>query len=95
MRAQEPLIGHFITSNMEQKFSILSELLTFDPLRFKQLFSSHYTLFFCLQTDPTYLKKLKLEVLAKLANSANYSVISKHVLYTSLSYFCFESLHLC
>jgi vesicle coat complex subunit len=54
------------------------------------LFSNDYKHFYCRYSDPTYVKKLKLEMLTAVANESNTYEIGK--LQVLLSFFCLAPL---
>lgn len=54
----------------EQSYSVLCHLHLL-VMRAPMLFSSDYKSFYCQYSDPSYVKKLKLEMLTAIANESN------------------------
>lgn len=54
----------------EQSYSVLCHLHLL-VMRAPMLFSSDYKSFYCQFSDPSYVKKLKLEMLTAIANESN------------------------
>jgi hypothetical protein len=60
----------------EQSYSVLCHLHLL-VMRAPMLFSSDYKSFYCQFSDPSYVKKLKLEMLTAVANESNTYEIGK------------------
>ena len=58
-------------SNYEQVFVVLSHIKLLAAAGVAKLFENEFKLFFCNDSDPSYIKNLKLEMLVMLANETN------------------------
>ena len=61
----------------EQSYAVLSHLHLL-VMRAPYIFSSDYKHFYCQYNEPSYVKKLKLEMLTAVANESNTYEIGKH-----------------
>lgn len=64
------------SGSSEQSYAVLSHLHLL-VMRAPMLFSSDYKHFYCQFSDPSYIKKLKLEMLTAIANESNTYEIGK------------------
>lgn len=69
-RIKAPLLTLMSSSSSEQSYAVLSHLSLLVS-RAPMLFAADYKHFFCRFSDPTYVKKLKLEMLTAVANENN------------------------
>jgi vesicle coat complex subunit len=76
-RIKAPLLTLVSSGSSEQSYAVLSHLhllVTRAPI----LFSSDYKHFYCRYSDPSYVKKLKLEMLTAVANESNtYDIVTE------------------
>lgn len=75
-RIKAPLLTLVNSGSAEQTYAVLSHLHLL-VLRAPVLFSSDYKHFYCRYSDPSYVKKLKLEMLTAVANETNTYEIGK------------------
>ncbi|KAJ8446484.1 hypothetical protein Cgig2_028451 [Carnegiea gigantea] len=76
-RIKAPLITLVSTGGPEQSYAVLSHLHLL-VMRAPMLFSSDYKHFYCYYNEPTYVKKLKLEMLTAVANENNtYEIVTE------------------
>lgn len=75
-RIKAPLLTLVNSGSSEQTYAVLSHLHLL-VLRAPTLFSSDYKHFYCRYSDPSYVKKLKLEMLTAVANETNTYEIGK------------------
>lgn len=75
-RIKAPLITLANTGSHEQSYAVLSHLHLL-VMRAPMLFSSDYKHFYCHYNEPSYVKKLKLEMLTAVANEDNTYEIGK------------------
>ena len=73
----------------EQSYSVLCHLHLL-VMRAPMLFSSDYKSFYCQFSDPSYVKKLKLEMLTAIANESNtYEIGIPDIQLPSVMLICF------
>uniref|UniRef100_A0A0D6R438 Beta-adaptin-like protein n=1 Tax=Araucaria cunninghamii TaxID=56994 RepID=A0A0D6R438_ARACU len=76
-RIKAPLLTLVSSGSPEQSYAVLSHLHLL-VMRAPILFSSDYKHFYCRYSDPTYVKKLKLEMLTAVANESNtYEIVTE------------------
>ncbi|XP_021735609.1 beta-adaptin-like protein A [Chenopodium quinoa] len=76
-RIKAPLITLANTGSSEQSYAVLSHLHLL-VMRAPMLFSSDYKHFYCHYNEPSYVKKLKLEMLTAVANEDNtYEIVTE------------------
>ncbi|XP_039124674.1 beta-adaptin-like protein A [Dioscorea cayenensis subsp. rotundata] len=76
-RIKAPLLTLVSTSSPEQSYAVLSHLHLL-VMRAPMLFSSDYKHFYCQYSQPSYVKKLKLEMLTAIANESNtYEIVTE------------------
>lgn len=75
-RIKAPLLTLVNSGSAEQTYAVLSHLHLL-VLRAPALFSNDYKHFYCRYSDPSYVKKLKLEMLTAVANETNTYEIGK------------------
>lgn len=76
-RIKAPLLTLVNSGSAEQTYAVLSHLHLL-VLRAPALFSNDYKHFYCRYSDPTYVKKLKLEMLTAVANESNtYEIVTE------------------
>lgn len=76
-RIKAPLLTLVSTGSPEQSYAILSHLHLL-VMRAPMLFSSDYKHFYCQYNEPSYVKKLKLEMLTAVANESNtYEIVTE------------------
>ncbi|OEL17302.1 Beta-adaptin-like protein A [Dichanthelium oligosanthes] len=74
-RIKAPLLTLVGAGSPEQSYSVLCHLHLL-VMRAPMLFSSDYKSFYCQFSDPSYVKKLKLEMLTAIANESNtYEIV--------------------
>ncbi|XXG55950.1 hypothetical protein AAC387_Pa03g3497 [Persea americana] len=72
-----PLLTSVSTGSPEQSYAVLSHLHLL-VMRAPILFSSDYKHFYCQYNEPSYVKKLKLEMLTAVANESNtYEIVAE------------------
>ncbi|KAJ7530415.1 hypothetical protein O6H91_14G003300 [Diphasiastrum complanatum] len=69
-RIKAPLLTLISSGSSEQSYAVLSHLHLL-VMRAPMLFSSDYKHFYCRYSDPSYVKKLKIEMLTAVANESN------------------------
>ncbi|XP_077219797.1 adaptin family protein [Tasmannia lanceolata] len=76
-RIKAPLLTLVSTGSPEQSYAVLSHLHLL-VMRAPILFSSDYKHFYCQYSQPSYVKKLKLEMLTAVANESNtYEIVTE------------------
>jgi hypothetical protein len=76
-RIKAPLLTLVGAGSPEQSYSVLCHLHLL-VMRASMLFSSDYKSFYCQFSDPSYVKKLKLEMLTAIANESNtYEIVTE------------------
>ncbi|XP_006644391.1 beta-adaptin-like protein A [Oryza brachyantha] len=76
-RIKAPLLTLVGAGSPEQSYSVLCHLHLL-VMRAPILFSSDYKSFYCQFSDPSYVKKLKLEMLTAIANESNtYEIVTE------------------
>ncbi|GBG88693.1 hypothetical protein CBR_g48222 [Chara braunii] len=76
-RIKSPLVTLITTGTSELAYAVLSHLHML-ILRSPTLFVSDYKFFYCRYSDPSYVKKLKLEILTAIANESNtYEIVTE------------------
>ncbi|TVU35861.1 hypothetical protein EJB05_17768 [Eragrostis curvula] len=76
-RLKAPLLTLVGAGSPEQSYSVLCHLHLL-VLRAPMLFSSDYKSFYCQYSEPSYVKKLKLEMLTAIANESNtYEIVTE------------------
>lgn len=76
-RIKTPLITLVSTGSSEQSYAVLSHLHLL-VMRAPMLFSNDYKHFYCQYNEPSYVKKLKLEMLTAVANENNtYEIVTE------------------
>lgn len=69
-RIKAPLLTLVSSGSPEQSYAVLSHLHLL-VMRAPYIFSSDYKHFYCQYNEPSYVKKLKLEMLTAVANESN------------------------
>lgn len=76
-RIKAPLMTLVSSGSAEQSYAVLCHLHLL-VMRAPVLFSSDYKHFYCRYSDPSYIKKLKLEMLTAVANENNtYEIVTE------------------
>ncbi|XP_034682475.1 beta-adaptin-like protein A [Vitis riparia] len=76
-RIKAPLLTLVSSGSQEQSYAVLSHLHLL-VMRAPILFSSDYKHFYCQYNEPSYVKKLKLEMLTAVANESNtYEIVTE------------------
>lgn len=76
-RIKAPLLTLVSSGSPEQSYAVLSHLHLL-VMRAPMLFSSDYKHFYCQYSQPSYVKKLKLEMLTAIANENNtYEIVTE------------------
>ncbi|GMG99055.1 hypothetical protein Nepgr_000895 [Nepenthes gracilis] len=76
-RIKAPLLTLVSTGSQEQSYAVLGHLHLL-VMRAPMLFSSDYKHFYCHYNEPSYVKKLKLEMLTAVANENNtYEIVTE------------------
>ncbi|KAJ3701781.1 hypothetical protein LUZ61_005486 [Rhynchospora tenuis] len=76
-RIKAPLLTLVGAGSPEQSYAVLCHLHLL-VMRAPMLFSSDYKHFYCQFSDPSYVKKLKLEMLTAIANESNtYEIVTE------------------
>ncbi|KAJ3671027.1 hypothetical protein LUZ60_008453 [Juncus effusus] len=76
-RIKAPLLTLVGAGSSEQSYAVLCHLHLL-VMRAPMLFSSDYKHFYCQFSDPSYVKKLKLEMLTAIANESNtYEIVTE------------------
>ncbi|OIW14600.1 hypothetical protein TanjilG_32942 [Lupinus angustifolius] len=76
-RIKAPLLTQVSSGSPEQSYAILSHLHLL-VMRAPHIFASDYKHFYCQYNEPSYVKKLKLEMLTAVANESNtYEIVTE------------------
>ncbi|PKA54455.1 Beta-adaptin-like protein A [Apostasia shenzhenica] len=76
-RIKAPLLTLVSSGSTEQSHAVLGHLHLL-VMRAPMLFSSDYKHFYCQYSEPSYVKKLKLEMLTAIANESNtYEIVTE------------------
>lgn len=76
-RIKAPLLTQVSSGSPEQSYAILSHLHLL-VMRAPYIFSLDYKHFYCQYNEPSYVKKLKLEMLTAVANESNtYEIVTE------------------
>ncbi|KAI4316157.1 hypothetical protein L6164_024163 [Bauhinia variegata] len=76
-RIKAPLLTLVSSGSPEQSYAVLSHLHLL-VMRAPYIFSSDYKHFYCQYNEPSYVKKLKLEMLTAVANESNtYEIVTE------------------
>ncbi|XP_038699068.1 beta-adaptin-like protein A isoform X2 [Tripterygium wilfordii] len=76
-RIKSPLLTLVSSGSPEQSYAVLSHLHVL-VMRAPYIFSSDYKHFYCQYNEPSYVKKLKLEMLTAVANENNtYEIVTE------------------
>ncbi|KAI3870161.1 hypothetical protein MKW92_045779 [Papaver armeniacum] len=76
-RIKAPLLTLVSSGSPEQSYAVLSHLHLL-VMRAPILFSSDYKHFYCQYNEPSYVKKLKLDMLTAVANESNtYDIVTE------------------
>ncbi|OUZ99957.1 Clathrin/coatomer adaptor [Macleaya cordata] len=76
-RIKAPLLTLVSSGSPEQSYAVLSHLHLL-VIRAPMLFSSDYKHFYCQYNEPSYVKKLKLDMLTAVANESNtYEIVTE------------------
>ncbi|GAV85160.1 Adaptin_N domain-containing protein/B2-adapt-app_C domain-containing protein [Cephalotus follicularis] len=76
-RIKAPLLTLVSSGSPEQSYAVLSHLHLL-VMRAPFLFSSDYKHFYCQYNEPSYVKKLKLDMLTAVANESNtYEIVTE------------------
>lgn len=75
-RIKAPLLTLVSSGSPEQSYAVLSHLHLL-VMRAPYIFSSDYKHFYCQYNEPSYVKRLKLEMLTAVANESNTYDIGK------------------
>ncbi|KAJ4959242.1 hypothetical protein NE237_026353 [Protea cynaroides] len=76
-RIKAPLLTLVSSGSQEQSYALLSHLHLL-VMRAPMLFSLDYKHFYCQYNEPSYVKKLKLEMLTAVANESNtYEIVTE------------------
>lgn len=75
-RIKAPLLTLVSSGSPEQSYAVLSHLHLL-VMRAPYVFSSDYKHFYCQYNEPSYVKRLKLEMLTAVANESNTYEIGK------------------
>ncbi|XP_020599817.1 beta-adaptin-like protein A [Phalaenopsis equestris] len=76
-RIKAPLLTLVSSGSPEQSYAVLSHLHLL-VMRAPILFSSDYKHFYCQYSEPSYVQKLKLEMLTAIANESNtYEIVTE------------------
>ncbi|CAK9859595.1 unnamed protein product [Sphagnum jensenii] len=76
-RIKAPLLTLVSSGSVEQSYAVISHLHLL-VLRAPTVFASEYKHFYCRYSDPSYVKKLKLEMLTAIANESNtYEIVTE------------------
>lgn len=89
-RIKAPLMTLVSSGSAEQSYAVLCHLHLL-VMRAPVLFSSDYKHFYCRYSDPSYIKKLKLEMLTAVANENNTYEIGEYCLIVIIPVF-FDSI---
>lgn len=77
-RIKAPLLTLVSSGSPEQSYAVLSHLHLL-VMRAPYVFSSDYKHFYCQYNEPSYVKKLKLEMLTAVANESSTYEIGEYV----------------
>ncbi|XWS70343.1 hypothetical protein CRYUN_Cryun03dG0039900 [Craigia yunnanensis] len=76
-RIKAPLLTLVSSGSPEQSYAVLSHLHIL-VMRAPYIFSSDYKHFYCQYNEPSYVKRLKLEMLTAVANESNtYEIVTE------------------
>ncbi|KAB2041020.1 hypothetical protein ES319_D02G120700v1, partial [Gossypium barbadense] len=76
-RIKAPLLTLVSSGSPEQSYAVLSHLHLL-VMRAPYVFSSDYKHFYCQYNEPSYVKRLKLEMLTAVANESNsYKIVTE------------------
>uniref|UniRef100_A0A803P7A8 Beta-adaptin-like protein n=1 Tax=Cannabis sativa TaxID=3483 RepID=A0A803P7A8_CANSA len=76
-RIKAPLLTLVSSGSPEQSYAVLSHLHLL-VMRAPYIFSNDYKHFYCQYNEPTYVKKLKLDMLTAVANESNtYEIVTE------------------
>ncbi|XP_022750206.1 beta-adaptin-like protein A isoform X2 [Durio zibethinus] len=76
-RIKAPLLTLVSSGSPEQSYAVLSHLHLL-VMRAPYIFSSDYKHFYCQYNEPSYVKRLKLEMLTAVANESNtYEIVTE------------------
>lgn len=76
-RIKAPLLTQVSSGSPEQSYAVLSHLHLL-VMRAPYIFSADYKHFYCQYNEPSYVKKLKLEMLTAVANESNtYEIVTE------------------
>lgn len=76
-RIKAPLLTLVSSGSPEQSYAVLSHLHLL-VMRAPYIFSSDYKHFYCQYNEPSYVKRLKLEMLTAVANESNtYDIVTE------------------
>ncbi|CAI0408526.1 unnamed protein product [Linum tenue] len=76
-RIKAPLLTLVSSGSPEQSYAVLSHLHLL-VMRAPYIFASDYKHFYCQYNEPSYVKKLKLEMLTAVANESNtYEIVTE------------------
>ncbi|KAJ4845857.1 hypothetical protein Tsubulata_044569 [Turnera subulata] len=76
-RIKAPLLTLVSSGSPEQSYAVLSHLHLL-VMRAPYIFSADYKHFYCQYNEPSYVKKLKLEMLTAVANESNtYEIVTE------------------
>ncbi|XP_054793376.1 beta-adaptin-like protein A [Prosopis cineraria] len=76
-RIKAPLLTLVSSGSSEQSYAVLSHLHLL-VMRAPYIFSTDYKHFYCQYNEPSYVKKLKLEMLTAVANESNtYEIVTE------------------
>ncbi|KAK7283005.1 hypothetical protein RIF29_12193 [Crotalaria pallida] len=76
-RIKAPLLTQVSSGSPEQSYAILSHLHLL-VMRAPYIFAADYKHFYCQYNEPSYVKKLKLEMLTAVANESNtYEIVTE------------------
>ncbi|XP_062076976.1 beta-adaptin-like protein A [Humulus lupulus] len=76
-RIKAPLLTLVSSGSPEQSYAVLSHLHLL-VMRAPYIFSSDYKHFYCQYNEPSYVKKLKLDMLTAVANESNtYEIVTE------------------
>lgn len=79
-RIKAPMLTLVSSGSPEQSYAVLSHLHLL-VMRAPFIFASDYKHFYCQYNEPSYVKKLKLEMLTAVANESNTYEIGKQTGY--------------
>lgn len=79
-RIKAPLLTLVSSGSPEQSYAVLSHLHLL-VMRAPYVFSADYKHFYCQYNEPSYVKKLKLEMLTAVANESSTYEIGEYINY--------------